>query len=124
MTAARHDLTIDQGADFSLELTIKESASVKNLTDWYPRAQLRKNKESASAAATFNASVAGAVTAGKVLLQMDWETTDDLSAGVYYYDLELYNVGPGSGQNAEPASILQVLRIMGGQVHVRREVTR
>ena len=124
MTAARHDLTIDQGADFSLELTIKESASVKNLTDWYPRAQLRKNKESASATASFSASVAGDATAGKVLLQLSWDRTDDIPAGIYYYDLELYNVGEGAGADATPASILQVLRIMGGQVHVRREVTR
>ncbi len=124
MTAARHDLTIDQGADFSLELTIKESASVKNLTDWYPRAQLRKNKESASATAAFTASVSGDVAHGKVLLQMPWDRTDDITAGVYYYDLELYNVGEGAGADATPASILQVLRIMGGQVHVRREVTR
>jgi len=124
MTAARHDLTIDQGSDFSLELTIKESASVKNLTDWYPRAQLRKNKESASATTAFTASVAGDATAGKVLLQLSWDSTDDIPAGIYYYDLELYNVGAGAGANATPASILQVLRIMGGQVHVRREVTR
>lgn len=124
MTAARHDLTIDQGADFSLELTIKESGSVKNLTDWYARSQLRKNKESASAAATFRASIGANPTEGKILLQMDWEDTDDLTAGIYYYDLELYNVATGAGADAIPASILQVLRIMGGQAHVRREVTR
>jgi len=124
MTAARYDLIIDQGSDFSLELTIKESASVKNLTHWYARSQLRKNKESASAAATFNASIGSNPLEGKVLLQMDWEDTDDLAAGIYYYDLELFNTTSANGKNATPASILQVLRIMGGQAHVRREVTR
>ena len=100
MTAARHDLTIDQGADFSLELTIKESGSAKNLTNWHARSQLRKNKESASAAASFDVSIGTPVTAGKVLMQMDWEETDDLPAGIYYYDLELYNVAEGEGAGA------------------------
>ena len=54
MTAARYDLTIDQGSDFSLELTVKESATAKDLSKWHGRAHLRKNKEDTATAATFS----------------------------------------------------------------------
>lgn len=124
MTAARHDLIIDQGADFSLELTIKESGSVKNLTHWYPRADLRKTKESASSTAAFNANVLGDVVNGKITMQMGYETTASVAAGVYFYDLELFNTESAAGKYATDASIAQVTRLMGGQVTVRREVTR
>lgn len=124
MTAARHDLTIDQGADFSLELTIKESASVKNLTNWYPRAQLRKSKEASAPAATFSAAVTGAVTNGDITISLPFTTTRDLAAGVYYYDVELIETTHGDQGAASDADTLQVLRLLGGQATVRREVTR
>ena len=33
MTAARYDITIDQGSDFALELDAKENRIIKNLTN-------------------------------------------------------------------------------------------
>ena len=34
MSAANHDLVIDQGTSFVLDVTIKESGDVKNLTNY------------------------------------------------------------------------------------------
>ena len=118
MTAARYDLTIDQGSDFSLELTVKESGSAKDLTGWFARAQLRATKESDPAAASFEATVPTPKTDGKVNLSLDYETSDDMTAGVYFYDLEIYEAASAA------ASAVQVSRLIQGQAHIRREVTR
>ena len=117
MTAARYDLTIDQGSDFSLELTVKESNSAKNLTGWFARAQLRSSKESASAAATFSSTITSA-SAGKLTMSLPYGTSDDMTAGLYYYDLEIYEAASAA------ASAVQVSRLIHGTANIRREVTR
>ncbi len=116
MTAARYDLTIDQGSDFSLELTVKDSGSAKNLTDWSARSQLRSSKNSASAAASFSAVVASALE-GKLTMSLPHHVSDDLTSGLYYYDLEILETG-NSG------STIQVSRLLQGTANLRREVTR
>lgn len=116
MTAARYDLTIDQGSDFSLELTVKDSGSAKNLTNWSARSQLRSTKESASAAASFSAAVTS-VSEGKLTMSLPHHVSDDLTSGLYYYDLELV-------QNGDSGSTIQVSRLIQGTATLRREVTR
>ena len=44
MSAANHDLVIDQGTSFVLDITIKEGGTVKNLTGYSARAQMRSTK--------------------------------------------------------------------------------
>ena len=116
MTAARYDLTIDQGSDFSLELTVKDSGSAKNLTNWLARSQLRSTKNSASAVASFSSAITSAME-GKLTLSLPYHISDDLTAGLYYYDLALYEEG-------DSGSTVQVTRIMQGTANLRREVTR
>ena len=41
MAAGKYNIRIDQGSDFSIQLTVKESGSAKNLTGYSARAQLR-----------------------------------------------------------------------------------
>lgn len=118
MTAARYDLTIDQGANFSVQLAVKESSSAKNLTGFFARAQLRSTRDSASAVASFEATVQSPKTGGIVNLSLPYETSDDIKAGVYYYDLEIYEAASAA------ASAVQVSRLLHGTAHVRREVTR
>ena len=119
MTAARYDLTIDQGSDFSLELTVKESGSEKDLSGFFARAHLRATKEATGApAASFTATIPTPKTNGKINLSLAHGTSDDLTAGVYFYDLEIYEAASAA------ASAVQVSRLIHGQAHVRREVTR
>ena len=118
MTAARYDLTIDQGSDFSLELTVKESGSAKSLSGWIASAQLRASKESASAAASFNATVQEPKSAGKINLALPYHVSDDMTAGRYFYDLEIREAASAA------ASAVQVSRLIQGTATIRREVTR
>jgi hypothetical protein len=118
MTAARYDLIIDQGSDFSLELTVKESGSAKSLSGWLASAQLRASKESASAAATFNATVQTPEEQGKITLALPYHISDDMTAGQYYYDLEIREAASAA------ASAVQVSRLIHGTATIRREVTR
>jgi len=117
MTAARYDLTIDQGSNFSVQLAVKESNAAKDLVGFFARAQLRSTKETASAIASFEATVANA-SDGLINFTLPYETSANVPAGVYFYDLELYEAASAA------ASAVQVSRLLHGTAHVRREVTR
>jgi hypothetical protein len=112
MSAGTHNITIDQGADFSLTFTISDGGSAKNLTDYSVRGDLRRKKEDDSPAAQFTGSV---VTPGsgiaKVVLANS--TTKNLNAGMYFYDIEIFT-----------ASDAEVIRILQGTANVTREITR
>ena len=132
MTAARYDLTIDQGSDFSLELTVKESGTAKDLSKWHGRAHLRKNKEDTATAATFsfdmNHDASGdqvEADHGKMTMSLPYTTTDDLAAGIYHYDVEIYYNNSATPATAETISaVTQVKRLFGGTATVTREITR
>ena len=51
MAAGKYNITIDQGSDFSIQLTVKESGTAKNLTGYNARAQLRTTQTASSVAA-------------------------------------------------------------------------
>ena len=112
MSAGTHNITIDQGADFSLTFTISDGGSAKNLTSYSVRGDLRKKKEDSSPAAQFTGSV---VTAGsgiaKVVLANS--ITKNLTEGIYLYDIEIFT-----------ASDAEVIRILQGTANVTREITR
>lgn len=133
MTAARYDLTIDQGSDFSLELTVKESGQAKDLSGWHGRALLRKTPESpvtkvfvvsthvgTDSSDTDTYGIQPVDKRGKVTMSMPFSSSDDVPAGVYNYDLEIYYNGSGD----KTADQTQVKRLIGGTATVRREITR
>lgn len=133
MTAARYDLTIDQGSDFSLELTVKENGAAKSLTGWHGRALLRKTPESpvtkvfvvsthvgTDSSDTDTYGIQSSDDEGKLTMSMPFSSTDDVPAGVYQYDLEIYYNGSGDSTVAQT----QVKRLIGGTATVRREITR
>lgn len=133
MTAARYDLIIDQGSDFSLELTVKESGSAKDLSGWHGRALLRKTSESpvtkvfvvsthvgTDSTDTDTYGIQPSDKLGKVTISMPFSSTDDVPAGTYSYDLEIYYNGSGDSTVDQT----QVKRLIGGTATVRREVTR
>jgi hypothetical protein len=112
MTAAAYNLTIDQGSDFALDLVVKEDNTVKNLTNYSVRAQMRNTKGASSVAATFTCTIPNA-SAGEVKIELPNATSSALSAGKYYYDLEIYTAADGI-----------VKRLMQGTVILTPEVTR
>ena len=112
MTAAAYNLTIDQGSDFALDLVVKEDNAIKDLTGYAARAQMRSTKGSSMLAATFTCTVPSA-TGGEVKMQLMNDTSSAISAGKYYYDLEIYT-----------SNDVIVSRLMEGTVILTPEVTR
>ena len=112
MSAATYNFNLDQGADFALEMIMKEDGAVKDLSGYSARAQMRKTKDSTEVTATFTCSVVDP-TAGKIRMSMTNATTGAITAGVYFYDLEIFT-----------DSDAFVLRLIQGQATVTREITR
>ena len=112
MTAAAFNLTIDQGSDFAIDLVVKDDDVVKNLTGYLARAQMRTTKGASTVAATFTCTILNA-TAGALKMELTNSVSSAISAGKYYYDLELYT----SGNTI-------VSRLMQGTVILTPEVTR
>ena len=112
MSAARYNLVIVQGSDFALSFTIKEDDTVKNLTGYTARAQLRASKNSASIAATFTCAIAQP-TAGIIIMSLPNNTSSNLTAGTFFYDLEIFT-----------ANNAIVTRLLQGSVTLTQEVTR
>jgi hypothetical protein len=112
MPAATYNLTIEQGADFAIQLTMSEDGSAKNLTGYSARAQMRQKKTDALEAATFTCTVTSALE-GKVKMALANPITAALTPGIYFYDLELFTT-----------SDTNVTRLLEGQAIVVAEVTR
>ena len=112
MTAATYNLTIDQGSDFALDLVVSESGSVKNLTNYSARAQMRSTKGASSVSATFTCTIPNAA-AGQVKMELSNSASSAISAGKYYYDLEIFTTSDAI-----------VKRLMQGTVILTPVVTR
>ncbi len=138
MTAARYDITIDQGSDFNLELIVKESGEARDFSRdtsnpgsekaWGARASYRKNLESETSY-TIQAVVTTDTT-GKIVLQHNRDHNTSAAAGTYYYDLELYQYDDSTAaqeafsNNGTAPAEFSVTRLIGGTLTLRREVTR
>lgn len=122
MTAARYDLTIDQGADFALELTVKEDGTAKNLSatgakHWGVRGTYRKTYEE-STGYDLNGTVKTPLS-GVITVQQAFNANTNASAGTYVYDVELYQHASG-----DTSTVYQVTRLLQGNLNLRREITR
>jgi|TARA_B110000483_G_scaffold235715_1_gene307684 hypothetical protein len=112
MSAARYNLVIDQGSDFAISFTVKEDGSVKNLTGYSARAQMRTSRNATSIAATFTCTIA-TPTDGTVVMSLANGASSSLTAGTYVYDLEVFTANNAS-----------VTRLIQGSVDLTQEVTR
>lgn len=112
MPAATYNLTIEQGADFAIQLTLSEDGSAKELAGYSARAQMRLKKTDVSPAASFTCTVTSP-SEGKVKMSLTNAITTALSPGIYYYDLELYTANDDN-----------VTRLLQGQATVIAEVTK
>ena len=112
MSAGSYNLFIDQGSDYALQLTVKEQGSAKNLTGYSARGQLRSTKTATSITATFTCTIPNP-TGGVLKIALPNSVTQGITAGLYYYDIELFTSGDTI-----------VKRLLEGQATVSQEVTR
>ncbi len=117
MVAGTHDITIEQGATFLLNLIWRDSANaLVNLTGYTARMQVRQKHTSADPPAlnltTENGGIALGGAAGTVAVRAEAAATAALDFKRGVYDLELVD---GSGT---------VTRLIEGNVVVTPEVTR
>lgn len=113
MSAAVYNLKIDQGSDFVIDLAVKESGSAQDLSGYSARAQLRSSRSAESVAASFTCTVLDPPTNGFIKMELTNSVSSALSAGRYYYDLEIF-----TGSDAI------VKRLLQGEVTLSQEVTR
>ena len=111
MSAGIYNFTLNQGATFSRQMTVKENNSPLNLTGHTAAMQLRSTYDSSTVALSMTAAVINA-TEGILSISATATATAALEEGIYVYDLEL------------TTSAGVVTRLLQGQVTVSPEVTR
>ena len=110
MSAGTYNIKIDQGSDFSLQLTVQEDGTAKDLAGFSARAQMRPTIDSSTLTATFTCTVTDEEN-GIFTISLPYTTTTDIDVGQYYYDVELY-----TGATSQ--------RLIQGTATVSGEVTR
>ena len=115
MAAPKYDIVIDQGSDFALSIIMKNDGIPVDLTGYSGRGQLRESKNAANPTASFVVTITDAVN-GALTVEMLHSVSSGITAGVYWYDIEIYLGSEGS----ETA----VTRLFGGKATVTGEITR
>ena len=88
---AKANLVIDQGTDFSKELTVTDDdGDSVNLTGYTAAGQIRKHFSS-NTATNFTCTFASDRTTGKVTISLGRTVTEALAYGRYMYDVEITN---------------------------------
>ena len=86
--ATKANLVIDQGTTYSTTLSLKdENGDILNLNGYYANSQIRKWYSSVSPTATFVTSIN--TDEGTITLTLNSNTTSNIIAGRYVYDVEL-----------------------------------
>ena len=106
------NLTIDQGSDFLVNLTVTDdSGTAYNLTEWTANSSFKKH-HTASTYHDFTSEVVVAST-GNLNLVLPGSTSATIPSGRYYYDVVLKS-------NANTA----VKRVLQGTVKIDPKVSR
>jgi len=109
--AALANLTIDQGATFTSDVTVKDAqGNAFNLTGYTAVAKLAKGFASTKTRTNMTTSIATDATTGVVTLSLTATETSALDAERYVYDLEI-------------TSGATVTRVIEGIITVRAQVT-
>lgn len=110
--AAIANLSIDQGATFNSDVTVKDAnGNPFNLTGFSARARMAKGYASTRTRTTINTTIAADPATGIITLSLTDAQTDALDAERYVYDLEIV-----SGTGA-------VTRVIEGIINVRPAVS-
>lgn len=98
MSAAIHDIVIEQGATFTRQITMKQSnGDPMDLTGYTGRAMIRKRYSSATPTAEFTVTIADDPLTGVIILSLSATDTAAIPAGEsvdssesqYVWDFEL-----------------------------------
>lgn len=82
------ELTIEQGATFSTEVTVNDAnGNPKDLTDFTVRSQIRKSYYSTTAV-NFEISIDSPID-GLITMEMSSNTTSNINPGRYVYDVQI-----------------------------------
>ena len=113
MAAATSNITIEQGATYRRQLTIKDSAGAAlNLTGATFAGQIRESADSVEAVAAFVFAITSPATLGKVDMSLTSTVTAALPGNLDgVYDITLTQSG-------------EVIRLLQGSVEVSPGVTR
>src|SRR6056300_1363709 len=111
--AAVANLSIDQGATFTSDVTIKDiNGNAFNLTGYTTRAKMAQGYSTTRTRTDITTTVASDATTGIVTLSLTDTQTSSLSDARYVYDVEIVNDGSGA-----------VTRVIEGIITVRSDVT-
>ena len=88
--AAIANLTIDQGATFNSDVTVKDSNNnAFDLTGYTASAKMAKGFQSTKTRTTITCTVAADATTGVITLSLTADQTSSLDDGRYVYDVEI-----------------------------------
>ena len=111
--AAIANLTLDQGATFNSDVTVKDSnGNAFNLTGYTASAKMAKGYSSTRTRTNITCNISGDATTGIVTLSLTADQTGQLEEGRYVYDLEILQTSSST-----------ITRVIEGIITVRPQVT-
>tara|TARA_Y100001963_G_scaffold65194_1_gene90931 strand:+ start:362 stop:724 length:363 start_codon:yes stop_codon:yes gene_type:complete len=120
MSAGVYNFEIEQGADFDLHITYKDTdgavVDLADLTYSSARMQIRESVDSTTVlleATTTNGKITLSGTAPNIKIAIDHTVTDDLNFDTAFYDLELVGT-----------SNTFVIKVLRGRVKLIKEFTK
>jgi hypothetical protein len=88
MPAGYTELFLEQGADFSMSITLDDVSGANfNLVNYSASSQMRKSYYSSNATATFSVSTGNDPSLGVITLTMNSANTANIYPGRYVYDV-------------------------------------
>jgi hypothetical protein len=112
MAAAYQELFLEQGSTFNTNITLDDINGVPyDLTGVTAKSQIRKSYYSANTTADFSVSI-NIPTSGVILLSLAANTTANIAAGRYVYDVAIKDTAN------------TVTRVLEGIVNVIPQVTK
>tara|TARA_Y100001972_G_scaffold117875_1_gene157358 strand:+ start:397 stop:738 length:342 start_codon:yes stop_codon:yes gene_type:complete len=111
--AAIANLTIDQGATFSSDVTVKDAnGNAFDLTGYTASAKMAKGFQSTKTRTSITCTIQAPATNGLVTLSLTADQTTALDDGRYVYDLEILQTSSST-----------VTRVIEGIITVRPQVS-
>ena len=111
--AAIANLTVDQGATFNSDVTVKDSnGNPFNLTGYTASAKISKGFASTRTRTAMTCTISGDATTGVITLALTADQTGNLEEGRYVYDLEILQTSSST-----------VTRVIEGIISVSPQVT-
>ena len=112
MAAGKHDIILEQGATYNMQIRVEENGSPVDVTNYTFASQVRKSHYSSDIAATFTTQLVNGPQGSFNISLTDTQTSAIDSAFTHVYDVEM------------TSDTGVVTRVIEGTVTVSPEVTR